>query len=78
MALTHNSLLSKLLIRGHNVSVVKSAIHFLADFEPIAETVLFAVAAGQNPCKLTEIPYKKLRSGLRLGAQGPAFIRPEH
>ena len=63
---------------SYGIVVVKSAIHFLADFEPIAETVLFAVAAGQNPCKLTEIPYKKLRSGLRLGAQGPAFIRPEH
>ena len=25
--------------------------------------VLFAVAAGQNPCKLTDIPYKKLRQG---------------
>ena len=48
---------------SYGIVVVKSAIHFLADFEPIAERVLFAVAAGQNPCKLTEIPYKKLRSG---------------
>ena len=60
--------------QSYGIVVVKSAIHFLADFEPIAETVLFAVAAGQNPCKLTDIPYKKLRSGLRLGALGPAFI----
>ena len=63
---------------SYGIVVVKSAIHFLADFEPIAERVLFAVAAGQNPCKLTDIPYKKLRQGLRLGAQGPAFINPEY
>jgi len=63
--------------KGYGIVVVKSAIHFLADFEPIAETVLFAVAAGKNPCKLTDIPYKKLRPGLRLGAQGPGFVGPE-
>ena len=63
---------------SYGIVVVKSAIHFLADFEPIAERVLFAAAAGQNPCKLTDIPYKKLRQGLRLGAQGPAFINPEY
>jgi microcystin degradation protein MlrC len=57
------------------IVVVKSAIHFLADFEPIAEQVLFAVAEGQNPCKLAAIPYQKIRDGVRLGPHGPAFKR---
>ncbi|MDG2404058.1 MAG: M81 family metallopeptidase [Paracoccaceae bacterium] len=57
------------------IVVVKSAIHFLADFEPIAEQVLFAVAEGQNPYKLDTIPYQKIRDGLRLGPHGPAFKR---
>ena len=57
------------------IVVVKSAIHFLADFEPIAERVLFAVADGQNPCKLDTIPYQKIRPGVRLGPYGPAFNR---
>ena len=56
-----------------NVVVVKSAVHFLADYEPIAETVLFADAPGANPCKLGKINYTRLRKGLRLGANGPAF-----
>lgn len=56
-----------------NILVVKSAVHFLADYEPISETVLFADAPGANPCKLDQIGYTKLRLGLRLGANGPAF-----
>ncbi len=58
---------------GQNIVVVKSAVHFLADYEPIAETVLFADAPGANPCKLSQIEYTRLRKGLRLGANGPAF-----
>ncbi|MGY9011415.1 MAG: MlrC C-terminal domain-containing protein, partial [Rhodobacterales bacterium] len=57
------------------IVVVKSAIHFLADCEPIAEQVLFAVAEGQNPCKLAAISYQKIRDGVRLGPHGPAFKR---
>jgi len=49
-----------------DIIVVKSAVHFLADFEPIAETVIFALASGANPCELDKIPYKNLRSGVRL------------
>jgi len=55
------------------IVAVKSAVHFLADYEPIAETVLFAEAPGANPCRLERIPYTRLRPGVRLGPGGPAF-----
>ncbi|MEM1045252.1 MAG: M81 family metallopeptidase [Pseudomonadota bacterium] len=55
---------------------VKSAVHFLADYEPIAETVIFAEAPGANPCQLDRIAYTRLRGGVRLGANGPPF-QPE-
>lgn len=52
---------------------VKSAVHFLADYEPIAETVIFAESPGANPCQLDRIPFSRLRKGVRLGPNGPAF-----
>ncbi len=55
------------------IVAVKSAVHFLAAYEPIAEDVLFADAPGANPCKLDAIEFTKLRPGLRLGPNGPAF-----
>jgi microcystin degradation protein MlrC len=58
-----------------NIVAVKSAVHFLADYEPIAETVLFADAPGANPCQLDTIPFTRLRPGVRLGPHGPAFKR---
>ena len=50
-----------------NILVVKSAIHFLDAYEPIAETVLFAKAQGDNPCVLEELPFTQLRPELRIG-----------
>lgn len=52
---------------------VKSSVHFLADYEPIAETVIFAESPGANPCQLDLIPFTRLRKGIRLGPNGPAF-----
>ena len=57
----------------HRIVAVKSAVHFLADYEPIAARVIFAAAAGANPCSLTTIPYRRLRQGVRLGPGGPPF-----
>lgn len=56
-----------------SIVCVKSAVHFLADYEPIAETVLFAGSPGANVCQLDIIPYTRLRAGVRLGPRGPAF-----
>ncbi|OED39751.1 hypothetical protein AB833_14135 [Chromatiales bacterium (ex Bugula neritina AB1)] len=55
------------------IIVVKSAGHFLADYEPIAEQVIFAEAAGVNPCVLKDIAYSNLRNGVRLGPGGPVY-----
>ncbi|MHA1529786.1 MAG: M81 family metallopeptidase [Alphaproteobacteria bacterium] len=55
------------------IVAVKSAVHFLADYEPIAEEVIFAAAPGANPCALDRIPYRHLRPGVRLGALGPPY-----
>ena len=53
------------------ILAVKSTVHFLADFAPIAGEVLFAAAPGAHLCRLTEVPYRRLRPGVRLGPGGP-------
>lgn len=58
---------------AQRILAVKSAVHFLADYEPIAEDVIFAEAPGSNPCQVDRIPYRRLRPGVRLGPNGPAF-----
>jgi len=57
----------------YKVVAVKSAIHFLADYEPIAQEVIFADSPGANPCRIDTIPYTRLRPGVRLGPNGPVF-----
>ncbi len=57
----------------HSIVCVKSAVHFLADYEPISETVIFAESPGANPCQLDRIGFTRLREGVRLGPHGPAF-----
>lgn len=56
-----------------HIVVVKSSVHFRADFEPIAKLVLVAEAPGAHPCRLDTLDYKNLRRGVRLGALGPEF-----
>jgi len=55
------------------ILVLKSTCHFRADFEPIAERVLIAVAPGAHLVDAREYPYTKLRAGVRLEPLGPAF-----
>lgn len=57
----------------HQIVVVKSAMHFMADYSQITSEILFAEAPGANPCNLSSIPYSKLRPTLRLGPNGPRF-----
>ena len=47
------------------IIVVKSTAHFRADFEPIAEAVLLAAAPGAFPSRLENIPFRRLRAGVR-------------
>ena len=53
--------------------VLKSSVHFRADFEPIAKEVLVAKSPGPALADPSEFPWKKLRKGLRLRPMGPAF-----
>ncbi len=59
-----------------DIVVVKSAVHFLADYDPIAKEVIFTESPGANPCQLDTIPFTRLREGVRLGPGGPAFKAP--
>jgi microcystin degradation protein MlrC len=57
---------------AQSILVVKSTVHFRADFEPIADEILLVAAPGTNVCRLEDIPYRNYRPGLRLGPEGPA------
>jgi microcystin degradation protein MlrC len=46
--------------------VLKSSVHFRADFEPIAEAVLVAAAPGPVVADPAILPFRHLRPGLRL------------
>jgi microcystin degradation protein MlrC len=59
---------------ARKILVVKSTCHFRADFEPIAERVLVAVAPGAHLVDARKYPYRHLRAGVRLEPLGPAFV----
>ncbi len=54
-----------------SIIVLKSTCHFRADFEPIAEAVLVAIAPGGYVSDPAAYPYRKLRPGVRLSPLGP-------
>ena len=54
------------------ILVLKSTCHFRADFQPIAERILIAVAPGAHVVDSTTYPYRHLRAGVRLAPMGPA------
>jgi microcystin degradation protein MlrC len=56
------------------ILVNKSSVHFRADFEPIAEKLLICAAPGAMPADLAALPWTKLRPGIRLKPNGPAFV----
>ncbi|MGB1829324.1 MAG: MlrC C-terminal domain-containing protein, partial [Paracoccaceae bacterium] len=51
--------------KDHKIICVKSAVHFMADYQRVTDQILFAVSDGANPCDLSSIPYTRLRAGLR-------------
>jgi len=55
------------------IVALKSTCHFRADFQPIAEDVLVAIAPGGYVSDPTSYAYKRLRSGVRLFPLGPEF-----
>jgi len=54
------------------ILALKSTVHFRADFQPIAETVLCVVSPGAHVSDPVEMPYKHLRAGVRKRPRGPA------
>ena len=56
------------------ILVNKSSVHFRADFEPIAEKLLICAAPGAMPADPATLPWKRLRRGIRIKPNGPAFV----
>jgi microcystin degradation protein MlrC len=52
---------------------LKSTVHFRADFQPIAETILVVQSPGAHITDPVEMPYKHLRKGIRLRPMGPVW-----
>jgi microcystin degradation protein MlrC len=60
-----------------SILVNKSSVHFRADFEPIAERLLICAAPGAMPVDTAALPWTRLRPGIRIKPNGPAFV-PEN
>jgi microcystin degradation protein MlrC len=58
------------------ILVNKSSVHFRADFEPIAERLLICAAPGAMPADTAALPWTRLRPGIRIKPNGPAFAPP--
>jgi microcystin degradation protein MlrC len=57
-----------------SILVNKSSVHFRADFEPIADQLLICAAPGAMPADTAALPWTRLRPGIRIRPNGPAFI----
>ena len=51
--------------RQQKILVVKSSVHFRADFDPIASETLVVASPGANPCELSHVNYRNLRANIR-------------
>lgn len=58
------------------ILVNKSSVHFRADFDPIAQTILTCTAPGPMPISPASLPFKNLAPGIRLEPLGRAFRPP--
>lgn len=55
------------------ILALKSSVHFRADFAPIAQDILVVKAPGAMLADPADLPFKRLRTGIRLRPLGPAF-----
>lgn len=58
---------------GQKILALKSSVHFRADFQPIAEEILIVAAPGANPVDNRDLPYRRIRKGIRLMPLAEAF-----
>ena len=49
------------------ILVLKSSVHFRADFGPIARDILIVAASGENVADLRTLQYRRLRPGVAIG-----------
>ncbi|XNS77737.1 M81 family metallopeptidase (plasmid) [Vibrio cyclitrophicus] len=50
--------------------ILKSTVHYRADFDPISSGNILVKSSGAHPCDLKGLNYKNLRRGVRLGPMG--------
>jgi len=55
------------------ILVNKSSVHFRADFAPIAEEILVCAAPGPMIADPANLPWRRLRAGMRLHPLGPVW-----
>jgi microcystin degradation protein MlrC len=51
---------------NEKIMVLKSSVHFRADFQPISEEILVVEAPGPCAADPSKLPFRKVRPGLRL------------
>lgn len=56
------------------ILVNKSSVHFRADFAPIAETILVCAAPGPMAVDPADLPWRRLRPGVRTSPLGKPFV----
>jgi microcystin degradation protein MlrC len=56
---------------AEQILALKSSVHFRADFQPIAEAILVVAAPGPMLADPAELPFRRLRPGVRLRPLGP-------
>lgn len=52
-----------------HILVLKSSVHFRADFAQLAQEILIVSASGENVADLTKLRYQKLRPGVSAGME---------
>ena len=58
---------------AQKILVNKSSVHFRADFAPIAEQILICAAPGPMIADPANLPWRRLRPGIRLRPLGPVW-----
>ncbi|MBL8697436.1 MAG: M81 family metallopeptidase [Alphaproteobacteria bacterium] len=62
--------------QSFGIVALKSSVHFRAHFGPIAEKVIVVAAPGPMLADPAQLPWRRLRRGIRLKPYGPAFRPP--
>ncbi|PJX13503.1 microcystin degradation protein MlrC [Halomonas sp. 141] len=59
------------------ILVLKSSVHFRADFQPIAAAILIAKSPGPMAADPGELPWRYLEPGIRTRPMGEPFVPPD-